>query len=101
MRFYIACFLLFCSAVICFAGNEEIVISEGESRTVTFPDKLKKVAVGNPEIADVKTVSAYEILVNGKMEGYTSLIIWQQECWRLHDHPRQWLPSVNGDQLPR
>ena len=74
------CFLFLLFIVIylnLYAQQEDTVLmSSGESRTMTFSEKIKKVAIGDPEIADVKTVSSYELLINGKNEGITSLILW-------------------------
>jgi len=39
-------------------------------------ERIKKIAIGDPEIADVRAISSYEILINGKSGGSTSLIIW-------------------------
>ncbi len=56
--------------------EETILMSSGESKIITFSEKIKKVAIGDPEVADVKTVSSYELLINAKSEGSTSLILW-------------------------
>ncbi len=56
--------------------EETILMSSGESKTITFSEKIKKVAIGDPEVADVNTVSSYELLINAKNEGSTSLILW-------------------------
>jgi TonB family protein len=44
-----------------------------------FPvTELKRVAISNPEIADVTIISEREVMLMAKSEGKTSLIIWDQ-----------------------
>jgi pilus assembly protein CpaC len=43
---------------------------------VKSPDK---VAIGNPEVADVKQISKDELLLTGKALGSTTLIVWQPD----------------------
>ena len=50
-------------------------VSVNESRYVQEAG-LNRVAVGNPEIADVQLLSAREFLLVGKKSGSTSLLVW-------------------------
>ena len=50
-------------------------VSVNESRYVQ-ESGLNRVAVGNPEIADVQLLSAREFLLVGKKAGSTSLLVW-------------------------
>ena len=50
-------------------------VSVNESRYVQEAG-LNRVAVGNPEIADVQLLSAREFLLVGKKAGSTSLLVW-------------------------
>jgi len=43
-----------------------------------FP--IHRVAVANPEIADVSVINSRELLVSGKSAGVTSLIIWTRDA---------------------
>lgn len=61
---------------ILLAEDEDILISAGVHKSLKFNEKIEKVAIGNPSIADVRTLSSYELLINAKKEGTTSLIIW-------------------------
>ena len=69
-------FLLLLSAVV--FAEDKIQITIGESKILTV-DAPKKIAVGNPLIADVKSVSEKELLLIGKASGTTSLIIWDKD----------------------
>jgi len=51
-----------------------IRLTIGESKLIHV-DSTKKVAIGNPDVADVKGVSDEEILVSAKSPGNTSLIL--------------------------
>ncbi|MFI4982281.1 MAG: pilus assembly protein N-terminal domain-containing protein, partial [Nevskiales bacterium] len=41
---------------------------------------IRRVAVANPEIADVSVINSRELLINGKVTGVTSLIIWSRDA---------------------
>ncbi|OGF48797.1 MAG: hypothetical protein A2231_04375 [Candidatus Firestonebacteria bacterium RIFOXYA2_FULL_40_8] len=60
------------------SAEEKIQITIGESKILSV-DAPKKIAVGNPIIADVKALSEKELLLIGKASGTTSLIIWDKE----------------------
>jgi len=59
-------------------AEDKIQITIGESKILTV-DSPKKIAVGNPVIADVKSISEKELLLIGKSGGTTSLIIWDKD----------------------
>ncbi len=73
-----ACFML--GAVMLAAGsdrgNEDMVMAVGQSRVLRI-SKMKKVAVGQAGIADVKVVSDNEVLISAKNPGVTSLVVWK------------------------
>lgn len=56
-------------------GPDELVLRAGESSVLQL-EGVVRVAVGQPNIADVKVVSPAEVLVNGKNEGQTTLLVW-------------------------
>ncbi len=41
---------------------------------------IRRVAVANPEIADVSVINSRELLINGKATGVTSLIVWTRDA---------------------
>lgn len=78
-------FGLFCVitfvAVVPFKGystdftNEEIRLYVGQSKVISVSSP-KRVAVGNPAIADVLNISKTELTINPKAAGNTTLIVW-------------------------
>ena len=56
--------------------SEEIKLFVNESKILD--KEAKRVAVGNPEVADVRVISDKEIIVLGKSSGKTNLIIWNK-----------------------
>ena len=58
-----------------FTVNEPFGVVAGCSRILPVRDVVR-VAVANPNIADVVVVSKTELIVNGKSEGRTTLYIW-------------------------
>jgi pilus assembly protein CpaC len=54
---------------------ETLTVAVNQSQVVTLPG-VERVAVANPDIADVIIVSGYEALIIGKSAGVTSLHVW-------------------------
>ena len=71
--------IIFLLLITVFAPAEDrIQITIGESKIISV-DSPRKIAVGNPVIADVKVVSEKELLLIGKSSGTTSLIVWDKD----------------------
>ena len=54
------------------------VVQSGKSRLIELDRPVRRVSVGEPEVADIILVSPTSILVNGRRPGDTSLILWDQ-----------------------
>jgi pilus assembly protein CpaC len=54
------------------------VVQAGKSRLVELDRPVRRVSVGNPEVADIILVSPTDVLINGRKAGDTSLIFWDQ-----------------------
>lgn len=57
------------------AAGEKLTVAVNQSRVLQF-DAVSRVAIANPEIADVMIVSGSEVLLVGKAPGLTTLHIW-------------------------
>jgi pilus assembly protein CpaC len=53
-----------------------ILVEQGTHKLVRSPAGIARVAVGNPDIADVNVINRRELLVSGKALGVTSLFVW-------------------------
>lgn len=58
-----------------------LTVEEGTHRLLR-QQNVKRVAVGDPSVADVAVVSPRELLITGKAQGVTSLLIWFQNSNR-------------------
>ncbi len=56
----------------------------GRSYPLTTPDPITRVAVATPEIADVVVVSDRDVVINGKANGQTDIILWAGDRPRIH-----------------
>jgi pilus assembly protein CpaC len=63
-------------------GGGVLELVEGRSRLLAVPG-LKRVAVSNPQVADVVTVSDRELVLNGLKPGEATLIVWQGQGSRM------------------
>ena len=50
----------------------------GRSLVITSPNRIKRVALADPAIADAVVVTPNQVVVNGKVPGGVSLIIWDE-----------------------
>ncbi|MBY0490466.1 MAG: pilus assembly protein N-terminal domain-containing protein [Gemmatimonadaceae bacterium] len=61
-----------------------ISLSVGRSLPLTTPDPITRVAVANPEIADVVVLGERDLVINGKANGETDIVLWAANRPRLH-----------------
>lgn len=58
------------------SANEPLYVDVGSHRLVHTHSEPTRVAIGDPGIADVESVSGTEVLLLGRRPGKTSLIVW-------------------------
>lgn len=76
--------LLFGMVLPITAGDEPtLVVVVGESRIIAVKE-LERVAIADPNVADVVVASPGEILLNGKQPGATSLHLWEKSGRRSY-----------------
>jgi Flp pilus assembly secretin CpaC len=56
-----------------------IVVAVNKAVVIRLPKKASKVAVTQPNIAEVEVVSPDTLLIHGRAVGATSLVIWFEE----------------------
>jgi pilus assembly protein CpaC len=75
--------LLWAQAAQAQSEGSTISLGIGQQRVITVPN-VQRVAIGDPEIADVKQVGGgNELLVTGVAEGRTSLLVWRVNDSRI------------------
>ena len=71
---------VFAGTMLCFSSMAfaaaSLPIEVNQSYCLNAGDTIVRMAIGNPDIADVTMASATEALVVGKASGATTLIIW-------------------------
>lgn len=74
-----ACLLLLAAVVVPFSirADEVIHLGVGTQRVLTVPEGIQRIAVGDPEVADVRPVGRDQVLVLAGKEGRTTLLIWR------------------------
>jgi pilus assembly protein CpaC len=58
--------------------SNDLSVTVGKSALVDFNKPVVRVAIGNGDVAEATAVSPTEVMVNGKIVGNTSLIVWEQ-----------------------
>ena len=59
-------------------GPAPLRVMVGKSLLINTTDRLKRVSVTDPEIADALVVTATQVMVHGKAPGEVSLLIWDE-----------------------
>lgn len=65
--------------------DETLTLKVGETRALSFPG-VKRVAVGDPEVTDIRVEGAGELRVQARKAGETVLLVWTAEgrkAWRI------------------
>ncbi len=65
------------------ATPRELSVTVGKSLVLDSPVTIERVSIGNGDLAEAVAVTPREVLINGKLPGETSLVIWQQGGNRL------------------
>lgn len=70
-------------AVVLAAGPvtaaDTLQIAAGAQRVISQDPAVSRVAIGNPEVADVNVVGGRDVMLTGKRPGRTTLIIWYSD----------------------
>ena len=66
---------IFCVSGV-YAQEQLLRVVKGMSIVVSYPEKTKTISIADQDIADVASVTANDIVIIGKKEGTTSLIVW-------------------------
>ena len=65
------------------SGPAKLTFTVGKSLIIDSPLNIQRVSVANGEMVEAVAVNPKEVLLNGKITGETSLIVWQQNGNRL------------------
>ena len=63
--------------------NSPLVVTVGKSLVLDNAMNIQRISLANGDLAEAVAVNPREVLINGKLPGETSLIIWQQGGPRL------------------
>ncbi|MHC5349421.1 type II and III secretion system protein family protein [Metapseudomonas furukawaii] len=69
-----------------------VEVGQGHQEMMNYPLAVTRLAVGDPEVADVQLADKQSVLITGKRAGATSLMVWTR-CSR---EPRRSLLYVQG-----
>lgn len=57
---------------------QELHLLVGRSLVITSPNRIRRVSLADPAIAEAIVVSPYQVLLNGKAPGGVSLLLWDE-----------------------
>lgn len=67
---------------VAFAGAEQIesiTIEPGHSQVLRYSQAISKVSIADPDVADASVISVSQLVLIGKSEGSTTLIVWDEQ----------------------
>jgi len=60
--------------------NEKTLdIYSGQSEVLKFETSVIRVAISNPDVANASVITPYQILIDGKETGITTLVVWPEK----------------------
>jgi pilus assembly protein CpaC len=65
------------------SGPAKLTVTVGKSLIIDSPLNIQRISVANGDLVEAVAVNPKEVLLNGKIAGETSLIVWQQSGNRL------------------
>jgi pilus assembly protein CpaC len=77
-------------------ASDVILVETDTHRLHRVTGEVSRVAVGNPQIADVSVINRREVLITGKKLGITSLMVWTKGS----DYPHEYRIRVGAVQDP-
>lgn len=67
------------------AGSAEpLIVSAGQSVVLELPNDVSTVSIADPKVADAAVGSERSVVVNGKIAGHTSLVVWEERGRYTH-----------------
>lgn len=82
------------------ATENRLRVESGTHELLRRERAVVRVAVGNPELAEVNVINRRELLVTGKSVGETSLLIWPQGAGAPERLRLEVMPQSLGEQEP-
>lgn len=86
-------------------STNDLVVGAGKAVLVDTALTIERVAVGSSDIAEATVVSPTEVMLNGKVPGETSLIVWQaggsRQFFNVQVHPSTYVVNDKLDSLRR
>ncbi|MBT3435105.1 MAG: hypothetical protein HOE85_03155 [Nitrospinaceae bacterium] len=57
-------------------NSQKIQLSRGKSQVFKFVNKIKRISVAQPDVVEVLAASPWDMVLNGKESGATTVIVW-------------------------
>jgi pilus assembly protein CpaC len=87
------------------AAAQAVQVEPGTHKLLRAKAAVTRVAIGDPKVADVNVVNGRELLINGKLGGSTSLLVWTRNA-RGGSEPTEYritvaLPASSDSELAK
>ncbi len=63
-------------------ANSNLEVAAGGSLVIDYAGEIGRVAASNPDVADAVAVSSREVLVNAKIPGTATIVVWSKDGLR-------------------
>src|SRR5882724_6561444 len=60
------------------SGSQELRLTVGKSVVIDYPSDVGRISTSNPDIVDAVPITSREILINGKANGQSTLVVWSK-----------------------
>src|SRR4051812_49420412 len=60
------------------SGSQELKLTVGKSVVIDYPSDVGRISTSNPDVVDAVPITSREILINGKANGQSTLVVWSK-----------------------
>src|SRR5579863_4644531 len=65
-------------ALLAQSGTQELRLTIGKSVVIDYPSDIARISTSNPDVVDAVGITLREILINGKANGQSTLVVWSK-----------------------
>ena len=73
---------LWAAPALAAGDNPNLQVAAGRSLVIDYSGDIARVAASNPDVADAVAVSSREVLVNAKIPGTATIVVWSKDGLR-------------------
>ena len=83
-----------------YAESRQFALYVGQSEVLEFDEPVKRVAISDPDVVNANVISPHQILLDGKKQGVTSLVVWPAtDAYKYKKYRLKVCEEATGEQV--